>query len=202
MGFKNREIELKLQLVTDQSYNKLLESLEQHLEVYYPEYETIHSKAADYYWDVPKSAEADFIRLRKKDSGKGGTITIKSTDKGSNVDRAEIDVDIEDFKQGLALMTALYGSPKEKVNKKYHVLFLENDHTNYSIYQIEKDRRIFLEIEARSGKRVAELVESFIKAKPEFQFVSIQSSIYEMFVKKKDPKVNDLTKGLEIVRAL
>jgi len=202
MGYKNREIELKLLLTSGQSYNKLLEALDDHLESFYSESETISARASDQYWDAPDQATADFIRLRKKDSGKGGTITIKSTDKGNNVDRVEIDVDIEDYKQGLALLTALYGPPREKVTKKYHVLFLENEHTNYSIYQVDKDKRLFLEVEARRGKRVNELVRSFVEKKPEFTFVVVQSSIYDMFVLKKEPKIIGLEEGLAIVGEL
>jgi len=199
MGYKNREIELKLVLTSGQSYNKLLESLEEHLETFYPESQVISARASDHYWDAPKASNADFIRLRKKDQGKGGTITIKSTDKGNNVDRVEIDVDIEDYKQGLALLTSLYGPHREKVTKKYHVLFLENEHTNYSIYQVEKDKQIFLEVEARRGKRVVELVRSFVEKNPAFTFDSVQSSIYDMFVLKKEPKINSLEKGLAMV---
>jgi adenylate cyclase class IV len=192
MGWKNREIEAKLLLASSQTYLELLEKLESFLNLYYPDYETISSKSADYYWDAPKQSKADFIRIRKQDCGKGGIITIKSTDKKDNIDRVEIDLDITSFKQGIALISSLYGQPKAKVTKRYHVLFLENKHTNYSIYQVEKDKRIFLEIEAKKPERLMNLVKKFTDFVPEFKFNLVQSSIFEIFVLQKEPEIKNL----------
>jgi adenylate cyclase class IV len=192
MGYKNREIEAKLVVTSSHGYQDLLKALESFLDVYYPDYETISSKASDYYWNAPKQSNADFIRIRKQDSGRGGTITIKSTDKSDNLDRVEIDLDVSDFKQGLTLMTSLYGEARAKVQKKYHALFLENKHTNYSIYQITGDKRVFLEIEAKTVSRLIELVEKFTKFATSFSFNLVKSSIFEMFVEKTEPKIRNL----------
>lgn len=202
MGHKNREIEAKLLLTSGQSSHELLKAVESFLDIYYPDYEHISSRSFDYYWNAPKQSNVDFIRIRKHDTGNGGVITIKSTDKNNNLDRVEIDLDVFDFKQALNLMFALYGEAKAKVLKKYHVFFLENRHTNYSIYQIVGDKRVFFEIEAKNADRLMQLIENFTKFYTNFTFGLVQSSIFEMFVEKKDPKINKLEKIYKRIKEL
>ncbi len=179
MGYKNREIELKLQLVSGQTYNQLKKVLGTYTESEHSF--TVVGKAADYYWTI--KSNADFLRLRRQNNGIGGILTFKGTDKATNFNRIEYDLDVSDFKQALDMHTYAFGAPRE-VFKKYHVFFTgENEHDNFSVYQVSSDpeKRIFLEIEAVTAMKVHEMLGGLSLAHPEFKFDVVPYSIYQMF---------------------
>lgn len=196
MGFKNREIEVKLWAKGATTYNTMCNFVEAAVQSFYPKYDIeddlVVGNATDIYWPAPRDGMGDFVRLRK--TAKGGQITLKSTDKGNNVDRVEIDLEVHDYKQAKELMLALHGKPKATVTKKYQVYFLENQFTNVSVYQVKGDDRIFVEVEAKTKTRVKEIIQALMAApkRPSDEFVWIQSSIYEMFVCNKKAKEADL----------
>lgn len=159
----------------------------------------IIGNAADLYWSTPSKSPADFVRLRRvSNASNEGQITAKATDKGSTVDRVEIDLPVDDYKQAKALMLATHGEPLANVVKKYHVYFLENEDTTVSVYQVRDDDRVFVEVEARTKKRVAEIIR-VILAGSNTDYEWIQSSVYNMFVERKTMKSVAVSKFLESV---
>jgi adenylate cyclase class IV len=191
MGFKNREVEVKLLLSGASGYDKICAFVEGVAKGLYPKYDTeddlVIGNATDIYWNAPRSGIGDFVRLRK--TSKGGQITLKASDKGNNIDRVEIDLVVGDYKQAKELMFALHGDSKATVTKKYNVYFLEDEHTNISVYQVKNDGRIFVEVEAKSKTRVREIIKALLaNADKSWEWKWIQSSIYDMFVCNKKPK--------------
>lgn len=194
MGYKNREIEIKL-LVTGYNYQTACDFVESTVKKLYPKYDTeddfVVGNATDIYWPAPRDGVGDFVRLRK--TSKGGQITLKSTDKGSNLDRVEIDLEVEDYKQAKELMLSLHGKPQATVTKKYNVYFLESEFTNVSVYQVKGDGRIFIEVESKTKGRLKEIIKELLKdAEESSSWTWIQSSIYDMFVCGKKPKEADI----------
>lgn len=199
MGYKNRELEVKLDLVDGQGYAAtcaFVESVVQKLSpVYTVTDDMVIGNATDLYWNAPRAGIGDFVRLRQ--TSKGAQITLKATDKGNNVDRVEIDLEVDDYKQAKALMFALHGDPKAKVTKAYQVYFLENNHTNISVYQVQKDKRVFVEVEATSRKRLKQIIRALMAdSDPKWSWNWIRSSIYDMFVCDKTPKKGDILEFL------
>lgn len=156
--------------------------------------DVVIGNAADLYWKAPAAGGADFVRLRKmSNSSNEGQLTLKSTDKNDNVDRVEIDLDV-DYKQAKVLMLALHGDPLAEVTKKYHVFFLD-PHTTVSVYQIRDDDRVFVEVEAKNKTKLAQLISTVMSDSTEYRWV--QSSVFNMFVEKRAMKVVNISKFLE-----
>jgi len=200
MGFLNRELEVKI-LVRNKddgispSQSSVCAFVESELKKIYPAYNTeddqIIGNATDIYWNAPRTGIGDFVRLRK--TSKGGQITLKATDKGSNLDRVEIDLEVHDYKQAKELMLALHGESKASVRKKYNVFFLENEFTNVSVYRVSGSAMTFIEVEAKNKTRLKEIVKVLTKESEKWDFSWVQSSIYEMFVNNNSPKLVDLS---------
>jgi adenylate cyclase class IV len=141
--------------------------------------------AADLYWSAPKGSVGDFVRLRRNSNASShGQLTLKATDRGDTLDRVEIDLEVDDYKQARELMLALHGKPLAEVSKKYHVFFLENPDTTISVYQVKDDDRVFVEIEARNKRRLKQLVQA-ISTNTNTEYEWVQSSVFNMFVEKK-----------------
>lgn len=195
MGYRNREIEVKMLAAGIKGLSTIVERIERALKG--ETQEVIIGNAADLYWKAPRSGEADFVRLRRMSNASNeGQITLKATDKGSNVDRVEIDLHVDDYKQARTLMLALHGEPMEEVTKKYHVYFLENADTTVSVYQIRGDDRVFVEVEARTQKRVKEIIHTLMVDKST-EYLWVQSSVFDMFVQKRDMKLRTIDKFME-----
>lgn len=180
MGYQNREIELKLLAKNAESIDEVALKLEK----VFNYKKTIRGKSKDVYWDPVKGCKADFVRLRHYPES-WPQVTVKYTDKGSNFDRVEIDLSVESAKNATEIMKSLLGKPRGSVTKEYQVYFLDNKETNISIYKIEKDERIFLEIEARSKKKVLEIKKALNKYLPELGFSTVDKSLYQLFVAQK-----------------
>jgi adenylate cyclase class IV len=177
-------LEVKLLAVGVKGLQTMVDRVENALREIFKEPDILIGNAADLYWKAPKTSHGDFVRLRRNSNTENqGQITLKATDKGDNVDRVEIDLEIDDYKQAKVLMLALHGEPLATVTKKYHVFFLENRDTTISVYQIKDDDRVFVEVEARTTKRVRQLVEALNDNLTEYEW--IQSSVYNMFVQQK-----------------
>jgi adenylate cyclase class IV len=189
VGHKNREIEIKLMI--EDSYSNVVKFVKG---LHYYEQEII-GRAADLYWLPPNNeTKVNFVRLRKNsNSSKKGQLTVKATDTSSVVDRLEIDVDIVDYSQGKALMTALHGEPYATVDKKYRVFFLNNLDENISVYQVVGDDRVFVEIEARSMESLSSILKNFL-VQSTFTHHWVQSSVFDMFVMKRQPIIQSTHK--------
>lgn len=182
MGYKNREIEVKLLVKGCKSLLKVDSFCR---ELFKPIH-TITDERTDYYWAAPAT---DFVRIRQLEKKKTGMgqMTVKKCDRGDNFDRLEIDLDIINACQGIKLKTAEYGIEPKKLKKRYTVLFLDKFDTNVSVYQIANDCNVFIEVESRSSKKVNKIVDVLKKSLP-FPLETIKKSLYDIFI---------LNKGLE-----
>jgi adenylate cyclase class IV len=196
MGYKNREVEVKMLAVGVKGLQTMVDRVEKALKT--DQTDIIIGNAADLYWKAAQGP-ADFVRLRRvSNASNQGQITAKATDKGSNVDRVEIDLQTDDFKQAKALMYAVHGEPMAEVTKKYHVYFLENSDTTVSVYQVRNDDRVFVEVEARSQRRVKEIIKMLL-ADQLTEYMWVQSSIFDMFVRLARMKLKPISDFLESV---
>lgn len=204
MGYRNREIEIKLSPIlknggTVSSLPAVNGWIEGWVERIMPEFEYIIGHATDYYWDTPKHSDGDFVRIRR--IGDRGQITLKGTDKKDITNRIEIDLQVDDYKQARTLMGAVHGDPKERVKKKYHVYFLESDDTTISVYRIDKDENVFIEVEARTEKRVKELTTSLSQymneLDEEVRLMWVKQSVHDVFVEKQKIKHYNIKDFLE-----
>jgi predicted adenylyl cyclase CyaB len=203
MGFKNREKEIKLSV--NCSYKTACDAVAKYAEQDEKEkasvaiidemgYSVVFGKSYDLYWHTDGKAKADFVRLRK--AGNRAQITVKTVDKEKMTDRVEIDLEVDDYKQAKALLSSLYAEDPIKVSKRYTVYFLEDEHTNISIYQVTGSTETFIEIEAKTISRLKEITTRFSK-EAEFEMTWIKSSIYDIFVKGGDPIRDDLATFLK-----
>lgn len=188
MGYRNREIEIKLLVENSSKLPLVKETVEDWVKSMYPDFDYVIGNATDLYWYAPDHGKGDFVRLRRM-SNSNAQITMKGTDKDDITNRIEIDLEVDDYKQARILMEGLHGEPIERVKKKYHVYFLENDDTTISVYQVAKDPRVFVEIEARTKKRVRELTSALLAFDENFQYTWVNSSLYNMFVEKDEMEV-------------
>lgn len=188
MGYKNREVEWKL-IVDGQSMaavDKIVSGVFK--EQCRPK---VTGCASDIYWDSPEDSDADFVRLRMLDEPtpeRAAQITLKSQDKGNNVNRIEVDLDVSDPRQANTLLSIMLGDPLGQITKKYYVYFLENEHTTVSIYKIVKDKTVFVEVEGINLKRVKQLTKELIDGGIKFVGRS-ELSLFDVFVKKKDQSI-------------
>lgn len=177
MGYRNREIEKKY-VASKVSMEDAIKLVGEVLE----DWESIlHDASKDFYWDLPKGVTGDFVRLRYMPEG-SGQLTVKHADRNDNTNRVEIDVEVTEPDQGKALLTHLFGDATKSVHKEYYVFFLENKDTTISIYRVRGDKRIFIEIEARTLDRVNKL-EKLIGAAIEMN--REPRSLYQIFVREK-----------------
>lgn len=195
MGWKNREIEVKALVEGVTSMNQLDALVLPFMTETYPEHEILIGKSFDLYWHPPKGSIADFVRLRRTSDDRA-QITLKAQDKGDNVNRVEIDLEVHDYKQALALLKVLFGEP-EKLSKKYIVYFLEDEHTTVSLYQVTGDPNLFIETEAKTKTRVKELIRQMMKAFPGLTFYMIDKSLYKMFILKETPNKKPMEEFLK-----
>ncbi len=175
MGYRNREIEKKFLapgLTLEEGMAKIRSAL--------TEWDSILTDASrDYYWS-PRGLNADFIRLRYMPEG-DGQLTIKQADKDGNTDRVEIDVRVDDPDQCRKLLEHLMGPPTGSIYKEYHVFFLDKRDTTISLYRVRGDKRVFVEVEARTIERVErleKLVGTVMSLERELR------SLYQIFVAK------------------
>lgn len=193
MGYKNREIESKLVIkqkqggpsVNMKNVDKALEkAFEDETENY------VEGTSNDTYWKAPSGAPADFGRVREMSSGKC-MLTAKGKDKGDNLDRIEVDLDVIGTPlQVTKFMENLLGTPGGTIRKTYGVYVLENEHTTVSLYRVHGDDRVFVEVEARTKKRMLQMEDKVKRYLLESGFDSERSekSLFEMFVAKKELK--------------
>ncbi len=179
MGWGNREVEIKLQVLNDFTFNQVSSQLR---DFYGDICDRIISGASkDIYFKAPRASKADFVRVRYGTRDELSQITLKYSDRGTNKNRVEIDVEVSDPDQAEVLLKYCLGKPVGKIKKKYHVYFL-NDYDNVSCYQIDGDDRVFIEIEAKTRKKVdklrKELTSTFLDLKV------INKSLYQLFLKE------------------
>lgn len=193
MGYKNREIESKLvvkqrpggPVANTRNVDKVLErAFEDETKDY------VEGTSNDTYWKAPSGAPADFGRVREMSSGRC-MLTAKGKDKGDNLDRIEVDLDVHGTSiQVIKFMENLLGVSGGTIRKTYGVYVLENEHTTVSLYRVHGDDRIFVEVEARTKKRMLQMEDKVKRHLLESGFDSerVEKSLFEMFIAKKETR--------------
>lgn len=165
----------------------------------------LFGSSVDTYWRIDNpDVEADFIRMRERDGIR--QITVKGRDKGTNLDRLEVDIDsTSDVSKIMRLLTAAHGKPAGRIGKTYYVYWVgKGEHTTVCCYSLNfpdkeiSNRRlseveyphILVEVEATSMGKLLELEDQVLGA-----FISrcvrierAPGSLFEMFIlsKKKE----------------
>ena len=96
MGYKNREIEVKLKISSNRITRVNINNIAQIIEQSLIHYRKVSGNSTDIYYHSPFDTDA-FIRLRK--SGSNSEMTTKIKDRNTNINRVEIDLQIKDPKQ-------------------------------------------------------------------------------------------------------
>lgn len=182
MGYRNREKERKFLVSSNVSYDQAITLVKE----VFPHCERIIDDCSrDYYWNLVEGLKGDFIRLRMMPDG-SAQLTVKHADKGSNTNRVEVDVGIplDQVDQVKAFLEYVHGPISGSVMKDYFVFFLAaDDHTTVSIYQVIGDKRLFVEVEAKTIKKIDELV---TQIEEKVSITPIKESLYQLFIRRSD----------------
>lgn len=108
-------------------------------------------RGPDYFWDLN---DKDFIRFRPKaNTLEDGTVeshlTVKREDRGTVVDRLEINVPTRDPKKAYNFACSIWGEPDGYLYKDFVVMWL-GDEYNVCLYQADFLDEAVLEIECDS----------------------------------------------------
>jgi hypothetical protein len=176
LGYKNEEIEKKY-IVTKGNMNSIFSQL---LVIFKNPISISQNVSSDFYWHLPDNLKGngDFIRVREFPRFKG-ELTVKKA-KVNNVHRIEIDVPV-DSRQAKHFANQLFGLPAGVIRKHYKVLILDKYDTMVSIYKVTGDKRIFLEIEARTLKKVDTVEKIVLKS---LDMTYEPKSLYQLFLEK------------------
>ena len=183
MSYKNREIEIKLEVV-----GLSLSEVNKQLSELYSKQKTrmVFGKSSDTYWHLPSEAGADFARMRELEDGRT-QMTVKAQDKGNAIDRLEIDVDTFTAPSRVAkLMRGMLGKPAAKIEKQYYVYWIDdNDHTTISCYTVNSNEdKVYIEVESTSKNHVLTLEAQVLdKISDKATIKRAEGSLYQMYVK-------------------
>lgn len=172
MGYENKEIERKFIIQNKISRQKAYSIL--YNNIYYIMNREDYS--SDVYWHPVVGTDVDIIRVRNDGVYE---FTIKKSLSGDNTNRVEIDTICSN--KIYASLNQLFGKPAGKITKNYLVLFLDNKDTSVSIYQVKGDKRLFLEVEARTMSKVNKIHKQLARV---FDLKQEYLSLYELFLKK------------------
>lgn len=145
---------------------------------------TVEDASRDFYWKTQGKLNGDFLRVRYNPDGTG-QLTVKEADRGSNFNRVEIDVEVVSAEQCYKYQSHVHGPETGSVFKTYFVYILENDeHKTISIYKVrgDEDKRVFVEIEARTQAEV-EALERKIRAEVPIDYEP--RNLYQIFIEGK-----------------
>jgi hypothetical protein len=199
MGHANREIETKM-IVKRTGSDQPIEMIEIEdivNETFYRERNRwINNSSKDVFFRMPKCVQSEgkqnkkhgFIRVRYMPDGTG-QLTVKIQDKGNNIDRIEIDVNVEDPEQAIKLMRVILNEDEVgKISKDYSVHVLENEDTTVSVYQVSKSKHIFLEVEARCHKRMNTLKRMVVRDLNSngYSVEKVDKSLFDLFLNNKE----------------
>lgn len=179
MGWRNREVELKLEILNgSKDVGAIATQVSAALGGAVTD--TIVGNRIDEYWPPRPGWRADFIRLRKLDEV-GYQLTAKHTDKKNkgNLNRVEIDVRVMERKQIRRFLTYVFGPSKGTISKYYHVLLLGSHDVTASVYKVKGIPYLFMELEARTERQVYKLKEK-IERRTGLRTKRIPHSLYKL----------------------
>lgn len=186
MSYRNREIESKLLV-----YNTTLEQTNKILSKLYGDVKTklIFGSSVDTYWTISNpDVDADFIRMRERDGIR--QITVKGKDKGTNLDRLEIDIDsTTDVSKITKLLTSAHGKPAGKVGKTYYVYWIgASEYTTVCCYSVDHNGDDYpntvVEVETTSMEKMLQLESQVLDAfrEKDLTIERAPGSLYDMFI--------------------
>ena len=184
MSYRNREIETKL-VVLDRSLQEVNEVLRGLYEG--TATRSIFGSSTDTYWIIQEDhVRADFIRMRERDGIR--QITVKGKDRGTNLNRLEIDIDSTSSVASItALLTAAHGPAAGTIGKTYYVYWPEkSEHTTICCYSVQGHDypHTIVEVETISQDHMLEL-ETEVVAALRDKGMSVDrapGSLFEMFI--------------------
>jgi CYTH domain-containing protein len=127
--------------------------------------------SSDVFWKQPN---VDFIRLRENTN----ELTVKVTDKGTVEDRIEFNVPTTNHEEAYMFCTVAFGPPVGRLQKTFYVVDMGDDRY-VSLYTVEGDDRVFLEIEAPSMVDVVDIEHDL---RLEFSLVQQHRSLFDIFL--------------------
>lgn len=184
MSYRNREIESKL-IVFDRNLGYVNVVLAQLFDK--EKTRLLFGSSVDTYWTINNSeVDADFIRMRERDGIR--QITVKGKDKGTNLDRLEIDIDsTTEVSKIMKLLTAAHGKPAGTVGKTYYVYWLgQSEYTTVCCYSVDGHNypHTIVEVETTSKDKMLELeakvLDSFRNLGDRIE--RAPGSLFEMFI--------------------
>lgn len=194
MGFRNREIEVKL-IVEGTSLDKLHSILAEHLSSHGVD-DQIYGKSADWFWALPEKAEGQFLRLR--DLGSIREMTVKARDRDL-LNRLEVEIQTKSsLNQCKRLIKSMYGKSDGKITKEYYVFNIEGlAHSAISVYDVEvegqpKFKDMIVEIEMLTESNILHWEKEITSVLREagLKVYRAPGSLYEMFI---ECKYGDMT---------
>lgn len=184
MSYRNREIESKLIV-----YDRTLTQVNEVLNELYGEDKTrlLFGSSVDTYWIIKdQDVDADFIRMRERDGIR--QITVKGKDKGTNLDRLEVDVDsTSEVSKITKLITSAFGRSVGRIGKTYYVYWLgSSEHTTVCCYSVDvvDYPHTIVEVETTNRDHMLELEAQVIGAFRSRGMIIERApgSLYEMFI--------------------
>jgi adenylate cyclase class IV len=188
MGFRHREIELKF-ILKGLSLNEV----QNHFDLMLKDLGPIrrHGSSADTYWTNPSTMfDAQFARVRERDGIR--QLTVKGKDKGSNLNRIEIDLDCtSDTRSVHKFFRALLGKPSGVVTKSYFVWELESEYDTVTAYTVDDHKRlensVVIEVEAKTEAAVNDLSQKVLDYFAQLGDNTVErapGSLFEMLITK------------------
>lgn len=188
MSYRGRECEVKLLLPVEGSTTlKHLTSTNQILLDCYGVSNitrSIYATSTDTYWEL-REVPGQFIRARNLDGSGVWQVTVKGKDKGSNLDRIELEITTS--ANPIKMLRAAHGPMLGMVTKRYYTHWLVNG-DNICTYVIEGKQRedigIVIELESKSVDGVDSLRErltGYLREKS-ITWIEAPGSLFEMLL--------------------
>lgn len=184
---REREIEQKFRVspnVTGMDFNELCRRTDLALGFQgIPIDFTLYCSTMDYYWKV---GEGKTLRLRDSwghtDDGFSRSlkeVTLKSKDKGNNLDRLELNLGVLDSQTAFSLLNHVHGKPIGVIHKDNEYVIFTKDQAVISIADV--DGELYLEVEGENFHHVNEYVTMIER---EVTLVPETRSLFEIYVAK------------------
>jgi hypothetical protein len=184
MSYRNREKESKL--LTDTcdlgTVNRLLSELLGENKT-----KLLFGSSTDIYWTLAyPDAEADFLRVRERDGCV--EVTVKGKDRGTNLDRMEMEYrTTNSLQEVINVHQAALGPPAGTVSKMYYVYWVNKTDTICCYVLMGQDyRNVVVEVEAGTMDRMLALEDKVTAylVSGGIQVSRAPGSLFEMFITK------------------
>lgn len=144
---------------------------------------SLHCSTMDYYWRI---SDGKTLRLRDSwghtDDGFSRSlkeVTLKSKDKGNNLDRLELNLGVLDSQTAYSILESIHGKPVGRINKDKEYVVFTRDGAVISVALVNDE--LFLEVEGESFLHVNQyvgLIQQEVTLQPETR------SLFEIFISR------------------